>query len=87
MKNENVVIIDTKDKTIPEQIVINHLNKLSNPFIVLSVQDIAKDLHIGINQAYDLFKQNDFPSITIGKRKVISLPSYLLWKVNKKGGV
>ncbi len=87
MKNENVVIIDTKDKTIPEQIVINHLNKLSNPFIVLSVQDIAKDLHIGINQAYDLFKQEDFPSIMIGKRKVISLPSYLLWKVNKKGGV
>ena len=87
MKNENVVIIDTKDKTIPEQIVINHLNKLSNPFIVLSVQDIAKDLHIGINQAYDLFKQEEFPSIMIGKRKVISLPSYLLWKVNKKGGV
>lgn len=87
MKNENVVIIDTKEKTIPEQIVINHLNKLSNPFIVLSVQDIAKDLHIGINQAYDLFKQEDFPSIMIGKRKVISLPSYLLWKVNKKGGV
>ena len=34
---------------------------------------------------YDLFKQQDFPSINIGKRKVITLASYLLWKMNKKG--
>lgn len=85
MNNEN--IIDTKEKTINEQIVINYLGKMDNPFKILSVQDIANDLHIGINQAYDLFKQNDFPTITIGKRKVVSLPAYLLWKMSKKGGV
>ncbi len=87
MNNENVKIIDTKEKTINEQIIIDYLNKQNNPFTVLSVQDIASDLHIGINQAYDLFKQTDFPSITIGKRKVVSLPAYLLWKMSKKGGV
>ena len=32
--NENVKVIDTKDKTLNEQIVINYLNKLKNPFIV-----------------------------------------------------
>ena len=52
---------------------------------MLSVSDVSKDLHIGINQAYDLFKQKDFPSINIGKRKVITLATYLLWKMNKKG--
>ncbi len=87
MNNENVKIIETKEKNINEQIVINYLNKLNNPFTILSVQDVSKDLHIGINQAYELFKQSDFPSITIGKRKVVSLPTYLLWKMSKKGGV
>ena len=74
-------------KGLNEQIVINYLNKTQNPFAILSVQQISKDLHIGINQAYDLFKQEDFPAITIGKRKVVTLASYLLWKMSKKGGV
>ena len=63
---------------------MNYLNKLKNPFATLSVSDVSKDLHIGINQAYDLFKQKDFPSIKIGKRKTVTLASYLLWKMNKK---
>lgn len=87
MDNMNTLnLIDTKDnKTLSEQIVINYLNKVNNPFAVLSVQEVSKDLHIGINQAYDLFKQKDFPSINIGKRKVVTLASYLLWKMSKKG--
>lgn len=78
-------VIDTKG--MKEQIIINYINKINNPFKLLTVQEVSKDLHIGINQAYDLFKQNDFPSINIGKRKVISLTSYLLWKIGKKGDV
>ena len=62
--------------------MINYLSKLNNPFTVLSVQEVSKDLNIGINQAYDLFKQEDFPSINIGKRKLITLASYLVWKMN-----
>lgn len=80
----NLQTTDTKEN-LREQIVINYLNKTTNPFSILSVQDVSKDLHIGINQAYDLFKQKDFPSINIGKRKVITLATYLLWKMNKKG--
>ncbi|MBS5863809.1 MAG: DNA-binding protein [Clostridium sp.] len=64
---------------------MNYLEKSKNPFAILTAKDISKDLHIGINQAYDLLKQNDFPSITIGKRKTVTLASYLLWKINKKG--
>lgn len=87
MNNTNIQekVIDTKD--IREQIITDYLNKTSNPFMVLSAQDVSKDLHIGINQAYDLFKQADFPSITIGKRKVVTLPQYLLWKMNKRGDI
>ena len=96
MNNENEIqtktIIDTKEentitttKEINEQIVMDYLSKLKNPFVTISVQDVSKDLHIGINQAYDLFKQKDFPTITIGKRKTITLAAYLLWKMSKKG--
>lgn len=81
--NENTNLIDTKED-LKKQIIMNYLNKLKNPFATLSVSDVSKDLHIGINQAYDLFKQEDFPSIKIGKRKTVTLASYLLWKMNKK---
>ena len=87
-KITNTELIDTKEREeLRGQIVMSYLAKMKNPFVTLSVLDVSKDLHIGINQAYDLFKQNDFPSINIGKRKVITLASYLLWKMNKKGGV
>ena len=85
MNNINEKVIDTKEKnTLNEQVVMNYLNKVQNPFIILSAQDISKDLHIGINQAYELFKQDDFPTITIGKRKAVTLTAYLLWKMNKQ---
>ena len=88
MKDENLKTIDTKEEnSLNEQVVINYLNRISNPFAILSVHDFSRDLHIGINQAYDLFKQTDFPTISIGKRKVVTLANYLLWKMSKKGGV
>ena len=83
INEENISTNNTKD-SLKEQIVINYLSKIKNPFITLSVSDVSKDLNIGINQAYDLFKQKDFPSLQIGKRKTVTLASYLLWKMNKK---
>lgn len=85
MDNINVQEKTINTKDIKEQIISNYLNKTNNPFKMLSVQEVSKDLHIGINQAYDLFKQDDFPTINIGKRKVITLASYLLWKINRGG--
>ena len=76
-----------KTQTIEEKIVMEVIKNYKNPFESLTVKDVSKDLHIGINQAYELFKQNDFPTITIGKKKRIIFATYLLWKLNKKGGV
>lgn len=88
MNNQNIENIRTITKEekhqMQEQIIINYLSKLQNPFATLSVQDVSKDLHIGINQAYELFKQEDFPTINIGKRKTVTLAAYLLWKMSKK---
>ena len=50
------------------------------------VKDVAKDLNIGKNKAYELFKDENFPSINIGKTWQIAYIAYLKWKCdnNKK---
>ncbi|WP_305113857.1 hypothetical protein [Thomasclavelia cocleata] len=88
MENIKENIIDTKEKNgLNEQIVMDYLSRLENPFILLSARDISKDLHIGINQAYELLKQDDFPTLVIGKKKTVTIAAYLLWKMSKKGSV
>ena len=76
-ENENKAEINSK-----ERYVYAYLNKVKNPFVMLSVEQVCKDLHIGLNQARDLFEQEDFPSVQIGKRKKVSLIAYLFWKLN-----
>ena len=88
MDNINKIMdipITTKEiENLKEKIILNYLNRVKNPFVMLLPPDVSKDLNIGINQAYDLFKQDDFPTVTVGNRKLISIASYLLWKMGKK---
>ncbi len=95
MDNENIKtdVIDTKDKlnnivltldNYQERILLESIKRLKNPFINISVQDVAKDLKIGENMAYAIFKRDDFPSINIGRCWKICLISYLLWKTQKR---
>ena len=85
-KEKNTMEQINQNNNMQEQIIINYLNKMPDPFVTLTVEQVSKDLHIGINQAYELFKQEDFPTINIGKRKTVTLAAYLLWKMSKKGG-
>ena len=85
--NEILVAQEPEDKNkteinSKERYVYAYLNKVKNPFVMLSVEQVCKDLHIGLNQARDLFEQEDFPSVQIGKRKKVSLTAYLFWKLN-----
>lgn len=83
----NLQVIDTKEiktPTLEELIIIEAIKKVQNPFINLTVQDVAKDLKIGENMAYTIFKREDFPSVNIGRCWKISLISYLLWKTQKR---
>lgn len=85
--NDNTKLIDTKDAkihTLEELMIIEAIKKISDPFINLTVQDVAKDLRIGENMAYTIFKRKDFPSINIGRSWKISLISYLIWKTQKR---
>jgi len=84
--NFEIELIDTNEETknIFDLLGTYEINNINNPFKNISVKDVAKDLHIGKNKAYELFKQDDFPSINIGRSWKIMLLSYLLWKLNKR---
>ena len=85
--NQTLKLIDTNENkkyTQEELMIVEAIKKIRNPFINLTVQDVAKDLKIGENMAYTIFKRDDFPSVNIGRCWKISLISYLLWKTQKR---
>lgn len=82
--NKTIDTKEEKSRTLEELMIIEAIKKLKNPFINLTVQDVAKDLKIGENMAYSIFKRVDFPSVNIGRCWKISLISYLIWKTQKR---
>jgi len=92
-KSQSTTIIDTKENldninlsldSYQEKIILETIKRLKNPFYNLSVKQVAQDLQIGENLAYEVFKREDFPSINIGRKWKISLIAYLIWKTQKR---
>ena len=50
---------------------------------MLSVSQVAKMLGISRTSSYDLVKEKDFPSITIGSRIVVPKDELILWIKNQ----
>lgn len=85
--NNNINAIETKEKrglNIKELMILEAVKKLENPFVNLTVQDVAKDLKMGENSANQVFKREDFPSVNLGKPKTVTLLAYLIWKMDRK---
>lgn len=79
------IVIETKETLTPEQrIAIDTIRRVKNPFKMLNVKDVMKDLNICETVAYKTFKRADFPSINIGKSNQVMLLSYLIWKMSKR---
>ena len=51
--------------------------------LMLSVSQVAKVLGISRTSAYDLVKEKDFPSLTIGARIVVPKEELVLWIKNQ----
>lgn len=49
---------------------------------ILTVKDIKNSLGCGINRAYDIIHQEDFPKIKIGNRYYIPKEEYYKWLKN-----
>ena len=80
-EEENLV-----DKRVVALLLAHGIKHIDNPFKSIYVKDVAEDLNIGKNKAYELFKDENFPSINIGKTWQIAYIAYLKWKCdnNKK---
>ena len=82
--NEKIIKIeDKKEHTFDEQMAIECVKRLKNPFKMITVETVMKDLKICRTIAYKLFQSDDFPSKKIGKNHQISLIAYLMWKVKR----
>ena len=75
---------NNRDLNIKELMILEAVKKLENPFVNLTVQDVAKDLKMGENSANQVFKREDFPSVNLGKPKTVTLLAYLIWKMDRK---
>lgn len=64
--------------------MITILNRLKNPFKMIGIDEVMKDLKVCRNVAYKIFQRDDFPAINIGKNKQVSLLAYILWKLERK---
>lgn len=84
--NEIIEINQTKDNelTVEERLIIEAMKKVKDPFKSLTVEDIMKDLKIGIVKAYEIFNREDFPSINVGKTKTVTMLAYLIWKMKRQ---
>lgn len=84
-------IVDTdlaeniKDEiTIKDRLIIESVKKLNNPFAMIGVKEVMKDLNICKVVAYKVFQRDDFPALRIGKANQIMLVAYLIWKMDRR---
>lgn len=83
MKNE-IINKSNKQYTKTELMTIESIKRLKNPFRMISVKDVMKDLNICETIAYKTFRRPDFPSINVGKNNQVMLLAYLIWKMEKR---
>lgn len=83
MKNE-IINKSNKQYTKTELMTIESIKRLKNPFRMIGVKDVMKDLNICETIAYKTFRRPDFPSINVGKTNQVMLLAYLIWKMEKR---
>ena len=56
---------------LKKELVKQAVKSLDDPFKMLTVKDVAKDLYMGENKTNEIFNRADFPSVNIGKTRKI----------------
>ena len=67
-------------KKLLEALIAFGISNLDNPFKNITVHEVAKDLDIGRNKAYEIFRRKDFPALTVGRTWQVMYLAYLIWK-------
>lgn len=74
---------DSFSEELKKELVKQAVKSLEDPFKMLTVKDVAKDLYMGENKTNEIFNRADFPSVNIGKTRKIQKIAYILWKMEK----
>ena len=64
--------------------VLDSMKKVHNPFAMLTVLDVMRDLKISESAVYKTFNRKDFPAIKVGKKYKVMLLAYLIWKMDRR---
>lgn len=72
------------NEQIRKEVVLQAVKSIDDPWKMLTVKDIAKDLYMGENKTNEIFNRADFPSVNIGKTRKIQKLAYILWKMEKR---
>ena len=67
-----------------DYMAIESIRKIKNPFRMIGVDIVMKDLNICKTVAYKLFQREDFPAVNIGKSNQIMILAYMIWKMNRR---
>lgn len=54
-----------------KELVKQAVKSLEDPFKMLTVKEVAKDLYMGENKTNEIFNREDFPSVNIGKIRIM----------------
>ena len=65
---------------LKKELVKQAVKSLEDPFKMLTVKDVAKDLYMGENKTNEIFNREDFPSVNIGKTRKIQKIYFGKWK-------
>lgn len=87
IKNINEPMIKemlNKKYTKTEILLIESIRRIKNPFRMISVNDVMRDLKISESAVYKTFNRKDFPAIKVGKKHQVMLLPYLIWKMERK---
>ncbi len=87
IEQKNIVIENNEKITSTDRVIIEAIKKVKNPFAMVNVDYVMKDLNVCRGIAYKIFQEKDFPSIKYGKEHKIMFLSYVIWKMNKRGDV
>lgn len=88
---ENIEIVTEKliDEILENDVqkkimILDSLQKVDNPFAMLTIKDVMKDLNISESAVYKTFNRKDFPAIKVGKKHLVMYLPYLIWKMDRK---
>lgn len=82
---QEIVQLYLPEKLTPaEYMAIVSVKRLPNPFKMVDVEYVRKDLGISRSCVYKLFLREDFPSINVGKTHRVMILAYLMWKLTRR---